>query len=55
VLIVNPYPVISFFTGFSPVKRVRAGTFAGTFSSQIGAGFLWHAAIFYKMYPGGNK
>jgi hypothetical protein len=27
--IVNTYPAISFFIGFSPFKTVRAGTFAG--------------------------
>ena len=36
MLIVNPYPAISFLTGFSLVKRVRAGTFAGTFSYLSG-------------------
>src|SRR5271167_4626205 len=40
MLIVNPNPSISFLIGFSPVKRVCAGTFAGTFFSQIGAVWL---------------
>jgi len=34
-IIVNTYPAISFCAGFYPVKRVRAGIFAGTFSRQI--------------------
>jgi hypothetical protein len=42
MLIVNTYPAISFRAGFYPVKRVCAGTFAGTFF-LIGAGFLWRA------------
>jgi hypothetical protein len=29
--IVNPNPNISFCIGFSPVKTLRAGIFAGTF------------------------
>jgi hypothetical protein len=39
------YPAISFYAVFYPVKRVCAGTFAGTFSSLIGAGLLWHAGL----------